>query len=159
MIWQRPLRRARRQEGVVLVEFAIVLPILVLIILGILYFGRYEDYTNQETQLAEEGARMASVNNIPSGGLETYLESQAQSELKSGSKDVTNPAVAYVYYPSGSSNKVGSSVRVCLVATFRYPILGLGTPTQTVAEAATMMIEQAGTFTPDSSVPTACPKS
>ena len=54
----RGLRRRLQQEhGQSIVEFAIILPVLILAILGILYFGRYENYANQETQLAEQGVR------------------------------------------------------------------------------------------------------
>jgi len=38
-----------------------VLPVLILIILVIVYFGRYEDYANQATQLSEIGVRWAAV--------------------------------------------------------------------------------------------------
>ncbi len=72
--------RLRQERGQSLVEFAVVLPVLILIILGILYFGRYEDYANQETQLAEEGVRWAAVNNNPSTSgqtLQQYIVSQA----------------------------------------------------------------------------------
>lgn len=53
------LRRWRSDEGAQLVEFALVLPLLLLVVLGIAEFGfifqRYEVLTNA----AREGARMA----------------------------------------------------------------------------------------------------
>ena len=154
------LRRLRSERGVVLVEFAIILPVLLLIILGILYFGRYEDYANQETQLAEEGVRWAAVNNNPgSGTLQSYIQSQAQPELQAGSNDVT-PATVYVYYPTGSSNAVGQPVTACVVTTVRYPFFGLSSASQTVAQSATERIEVAASkWTADAlaNVPAACP--
>lgn len=166
--WTRPstatrtLRsRLRSERGVVLVEFAIVLPILILFILGILYFGRYEDYSNQETQLAEEGARWASVNNNPAASgtsLQSYIQSQAQPELQYGSNDVT-AAKVYLYYPS-TSGAVGQPVDACVVTTVRYPFFGLSSASQTVAQSATMRIEVAANkWTPDAlaSIPSACP--
>lgn len=152
---------ARQERGAVLVEFAVVLPILILIVLGILYFGRYMDYSNQLTQLAEEGARWASVNSDPGSPttLQSYITSQAQAELASGSSDVT-AAKAYIYYPTGSSNTVGSALRVCVASSFKYPFLGITGTTQSVAEYATMRIEvaDAGAFTVDStsSLPSGC---
>lgn len=142
----------------VLVEFAIILPVLLLIILGILYFGRYEDYANQETQLAEEGVRMAAVNRNPgTGTLQDYIRNQAQPELLAGSNDVS-PAQVYIYYPSGSSNAVGNPVTTCVVTTVQYPFFGLSSTAQTVAQSATMRIEVAATnWTPSTSVPSACP--
>jgi Flp pilus assembly protein TadG len=150
---------ARQQRGQALVEFAVILPVLMLIVYGILYFGRYMDYSNQETQLAELGARLAAVNSDPSTTLtlQNYIQQQSQPELQAGSTDVT-AAKVYIYYPTGSSNAVGNSVRVCVQATFRYPFLsGLS---QSVTQMATMRIEQADTtsYTVDTTLPSACSK-
>jgi Flp pilus assembly protein TadG len=129
-----------------MVEFAIVLPLLLMFILGILYFGRFEDYSNQATQLAAQGARMASVNAaIPTGyaSLQAYLQSQAQPELASGSNDVTQARV-YIYQPSseGSVWSQGKQDRVCVTFTMTFPT-PLATPSSTVAQTATMRLEQA----------------
>jgi len=147
---------------VVLVEFAIVLPILVAIIMGILYFSRYEDYSNQETQLAEQAVRYASVDHDPSStlSLQSYVKSLAQPELQYGSNDVS-PVQVYLYFPTGSTGAVGQTVRSCVVTTLQFP-LGLGSGT--LAQSATMRVEQAQTsaqWTPDStsSLPSACPTS
>jgi Flp pilus assembly protein TadG len=88
------LRAFRRDErGQALVEFALVAPILLLLIIGILDFGRALDYYNQITQLAGQGARAAAVNRNPDGtaitsgsSLQSQLVSQytAQPELKKG---------------------------------------------------------------------------
>jgi Flp pilus assembly protein TadG len=136
----------------VLVEFAVVLPVLILIILGILYFGRYEDYTNQETQLAEMGVRFAALNTNPSTtvSLQAYMLSQAQPELQYGSSDV-KLAKVFLYYPTGSSNVVGNPVRACVVTTVTFPT-PIGAPATTIAQTATMRIEQLQTsakWTPD----------
>jgi Flp pilus assembly protein TadG len=161
-IMRRARARSSQEDGAVLVEFAIILPVLVLIILGILYFGRYMDYTNQLTQLAEEGARWAAVNNNPGTPttLQNYIKQQAQPELSGGSSDVGALQV-YIYYPTGSSNTVGNSVRVCAKTTFNYPFLGVAGTTQTVVQTATMRIEQADSsaFTADTTVPSSCSKS
>ncbi|MGH2873356.1 MAG: TadE/TadG family type IV pilus assembly protein [Solirubrobacteraceae bacterium] len=154
--------RLRQERGQVLVEFAIVLPILVAIVMGILYFSRYEDYSNQETQLAEQGARFAAVDHNPSSSLslQKYVESLAQPELQYGSNDVS-PVQVYIYDPTGSTGAVGDTVRACVVTTLQFP-LGLGSGT--LAQTATMRVEQAQTsaqWTPDStsSLPSSCPTS
>jgi Flp pilus assembly protein TadG len=147
-------RRLRQERGQSLVEFGIVLPVLVLIILGIIYFGRYEDYANQETQLAEEGVRWAALNwtstgyTMPSGctgtqatALQCYIQGQAQSELQKGSRDVT-AAKVYIYQPGTSPTyQAGSPVRVCVVTTVKFPT-PIGVPSLKIAQAATMRIEQ-----------------
>ena len=112
-----------------------------LIILGILYFGRFEDYSNQETQLAAQGARWAATDNNPSTTLtlQNYVQAQASPELQAGSSDVTTPAKVWIYYPTGSSNAVGNPVRVCVAATVKYPFFS---GSSTIVEYATMRIEQ-----------------
>lgn len=50
-----------------MVEFALVAPILFLLIFGIVDFGRALNYYNDLTQLAGQGARSAAVNFNPSG--------------------------------------------------------------------------------------------
>jgi Flp pilus assembly protein TadG len=152
---RRLTRLRNEQRGQSMVEFAIVLPVLLLFILGIMYFGRFEDYSNQATQLAEEGARQAAVDFNPPGtlSLQQYVLSQAQPELQAGSSDVTSPAKAFIYYPTGSSNAVGNTVRACITFTMSFsPLLKLAGPV-TVTQTATMRIEQlqtAAAWTPDS---------
>jgi Flp pilus assembly protein TadG len=144
-ILRRLTRRGRQESGQALVEFAIVLPVLILIILGILYFGRYENYSNQETQLAEEGARWAAVDNNPSTTqtLQSYIQAQAQPELANGSSDVSAARV-YLYCPTGTCTSVNTDyVIACVTTTVQYPFLKIGSGI--VTESATMRIEQAQT--------------
>jgi Flp pilus assembly protein TadG len=133
------------------VEFAVVLPVLILIILGIVYFGRYEDYANQETQLAETGVRWASIGwqsanyTIPSSctatpTLQCYIRAQAQPELRNGSTDATQAQV-WVYQPLTTLNySSGQPLRVCVVSTVTFPS-PIGSPAITMAESGTMRIE------------------
>jgi hypothetical protein len=92
------LRAFRRDErGTALVEFALIAPLLFLLLFGIIDFGRALNYYNQVTQLAGQGARAAAVNRLPDGSQippspagDTAIQSQlatqytAQPELKSG---------------------------------------------------------------------------
>jgi len=136
-------RRLREERGQSLVEFAVVLPVLIVIILGIVYFGKYEDYSNQATQLAETGVRYAAVDSCPTGcsSLASYIVSQGSPELANGSSDVTK-ATAYIYQPSSATSYItGQPIRVCIVSTVRYPTPA-GTLSFQLTQAATMRIEQ-----------------
>lgn len=166
--------RLRQERGQSMVEFAIVLPVLVLIILGILYFGRYMDYSNQETQLAEEGVRWAAVDYQPTsasgctvtGGtvtLQCYIQAQTQGELRNGSSDVSSGVQVFVYQPTGATYAAGQPIRVCLVSTVKYPT-PISTFTSTIVQSATMRIEQTnGTTTSPyaagnvGTMPSSCP--
>lgn len=54
----------RKEEGQGLVEFALVLPILLLFLLGIVEFGWLFNARISLTSAAREGARVAAVSNI-----------------------------------------------------------------------------------------------
>ena len=56
---------AGEERGVALVEFALVAPILLVILLGILDFGKAFNYWIDQTQLASAGARWAVVDAAP----------------------------------------------------------------------------------------------
>lgn len=152
----KAVKRIRQERGQAMVEFAVVLPILMLIIVGILTFGRYMNYASQETQMAAAAARWAAVDVDPSStlSLQAYVQGQATPELQAGSSDVTSPAAVYLYYPTGSTG----AVRACVVSTVRLlPILGSATSAQ-IVESATMPIEQpATTWSVSATVPTQCP--
>ncbi|MGZ4315021.1 MAG: TadE/TadG family type IV pilus assembly protein [Gaiellaceae bacterium] len=88
------LRALRREErGTALVEFALIAPLLFLLLFGIIDFGRALNYYNEVTQLAGQGARAAAVNRNPDGtpitsgsSLQNQLVTKytAQPELKNG---------------------------------------------------------------------------
>jgi Flp pilus assembly protein TadG len=59
---------ARDERGTAVVEFAIILLPLLLIVFGVLDFGRALNYYNDLTQIAGQGARAAAVNQNPNGG-------------------------------------------------------------------------------------------
>ena len=56
--------RAGRPRGQALVEFALVFPVLILILLGIFEVGRAVFAYNTIGNAAREGARVAAVNQI-----------------------------------------------------------------------------------------------
>lgn len=68
--WQGP----RSETGAAAVEFALVLPILVLLIFGIVDFGRAFNAQVTITHAAREGARVWAL-----GGTETEAQDAAQS--------------------------------------------------------------------------------
>lgn len=52
-----------KQKGQSLVEFALLLPVFILILFGVMEFGRLWEMTNMLTSAAREGARIAAVTN------------------------------------------------------------------------------------------------
>lgn len=62
--WSARRRRAD-ERGTVLVEFAFVLPLLLVLVLGMMDFGTAFNYWIQETHLSNEAARFAVVSRNP----------------------------------------------------------------------------------------------
>jgi Flp pilus assembly protein TadG len=58
---RRPARKVRRDRGAVAVEFALLLPVLLFLVFGIIDFGRALNAQITLTQAAREGARMAAL--------------------------------------------------------------------------------------------------
>lgn len=119
-----------------------MLPILMVVLVGVLEFGRLLNYWLDQNHLASQGARFAAVDRNPasSGSLAAYLAGQGTTdELRNGSSSVTSPLRICVSYPNGTWN-VGDPVRVRATATYRFlPILDL-LPVN-IAGSADMRIE------------------
>lgn len=142
----RVLKRLGSEEGVALVEFALVLPILALLLFAMIDFGKAFNYWIDETHLANEGARWAVVDRNPGGGsLQQYLVDQATTdELRNGgTASVANPAEVCISFPSGTSN-VGDPVLVTVSATYNWlPIIGnrIGVTQTTITGSSHMRLE------------------
>jgi Flp pilus assembly protein TadG len=105
-------------RGQAIVEFALVLPVLLLIVLGVVQFGRL--YSNNETiaNATRAGARVAAVSRTASDPVGATIQAVKDSapNLNSSQVDVTvTPAPPW---PQGSS--------VTVTATYPYSIDLLG---------------------------------
>jgi Flp pilus assembly protein TadG len=137
--------RATDDRGAALAEFALVLPILLILLFGMLDFGKAFNYWIDETHLANEGARWAVVNKNPgSGTLQQYIQQQADTpELRNGGASVSAPLEICISFPNGTSD-VGDPVHVTASATYNWlPFLGsrLGITQTTITGSATMRLE------------------
>jgi Flp pilus assembly protein TadG len=144
---RRTLAGFGREEGASLVEFALVLPILAVLLFGMLDFGKAFNYWIDETHLANEGARWAVVNKNPSstGTLQQYIRQQATTgELRNGGTAwVTNPVQVCISFPNGTSN-VGDPVQVTVSATYNWlPLIGnaIGVGQTTITGSSHMRLE------------------
>ena len=144
-------RRASSERGAELIEFALVFPMLLLVMLGIIDFGflfqRYEVVTNA----AREGARVA----ILAGYDEDDVEARVQQFLTASG--LTGTPVTTVYAPAGvdiGSGKcitmTGAKVDYPHTFLFLAPIVnffgGSGFVSKTIS--ATSMMRFEGTALP-----------
>lgn len=132
------------EAGVALIEFALVLPVLLMLLLGMIDFGKAFNYWIDETHLANVGARYAAVNKDPStsSSLQEWLRSLGNtSELRDGgTPSMPQGTQISICFPNGTAN-VGDPVRVTLRSDYHWlKILGMPT-TSTITGSATMRLE------------------
>jgi Flp pilus assembly protein TadG len=149
-----PHRRSphSNEAGAALVEFAFVLPVLLVLLLGMLDFGKAFNYWIDETHLANEAARWAVVNKNPGGGgvaLQEYVRRQATTpELRDGGASVSSPLQVCISFPTdasdGTSAEVGDPVHVTATADYTWLAFiseRLGIAQTTITGSATMRLE------------------
>jgi Flp pilus assembly protein TadG len=131
--------RARQEDGQTAAELALLLPILLLLVFGIVQFGLALNSANDETHLANEVARYAAVNEDPSPeALQKWAKSQADSKALSGQ-------LVCISFPKGTSN-VGDPVEVKVTGTMKWlPVLKLAAASTVVEGKADMRLEAAPT--------------
>lgn len=137
------------ERGQALVEFALVLPLLLLLIFGMLDFGKAFNYWSDATHLTAEGARFAAVNRKPdpadARSLQLQILDQADTaELRNGGgSSVTAPAEVCVEFPN-NAQAFGDPVKVSMTFTYTFiPFIGntVGFLTRTVSATSVMRIE------------------
>src|SRR5438477_9560363 len=102
--------RLRQEDGTSLVEFALVLPLLLLLLLGMLDFGKAINYWLDDTHLANEGARFAAVDNWPTRGTQSLA-----SFVQQAAGDISTPAFQNGNCPaSPAGSGCNSAIGVCI---------------------------------------------
>jgi Flp pilus assembly protein TadG len=138
-------RRILSERGQALVELALTLPLLLLVALGAIEFGKAFNYWIDSTHIANEGARWVVVAKLPGvAGKPTtiqqykdYVKSQADTQEL---RDITNVLICF---PNGTANGNPVTVRV----TSNYDILDfVKAGTVPISSSATMRIEQPQAF-------------
>jgi hypothetical protein len=109
------LRAAVTEErGQVLPEFALVLPILLVVLLGVGWFGLALNTESDETHLANEVARYAIINENPGGSeaLQQWAKKQGDTNFLAGSGKIC------ITFPEG--NEAGKPVKVVAESTLNW---------------------------------------
>ena len=138
--------RLKSQSGAALVEFALVAPLFLLLLFGMLDTGKAFNYWNDATHLSHEGARFAAVDKIPNPELNAtladWLRGRADTaELRDGSASVTGPIdVCFRFEPDMN---VGSAVTVRVSFTYEFmSVLDLDVAQKEMTQESTMRIER-----------------
>jgi Flp pilus assembly protein TadG len=122
------MRRVRqREEGAAIVEFALVAPLLVLLLFGIIQFGRVFNAKVTYTHAAREAVRVVAV---------TGDATAAETAASNASQDL-NPATLTVVIDDCSDGEATANVS----APFELEIPFFGNPTLDIGGSATMTCE------------------
>ena len=119
----RQNKHARR--GAAMVEMALVLPIFLMLILGIIEFGRAMMIANLVTNAAREGARMAvldgSTNTEVNNAVETFLQSAIGASVTAADIDVTITVTAAAGNPDPGNNVANAVARDLISVRVELP--------------------------------------
>jgi Flp pilus assembly protein TadG len=156
-------RLVKEERAVALTEFALVAPLLFLVLFGMIDFGKGINYWIDQTHLASEGARLVVVSggsttvpgNCPNGAAPTtgatylqtlanYIQCQTNTKelLKGGTASVPTKTSVCFRFPTGGA--VGQPVDVKVTATYNWlPFIGnnIGITQTPIAGQATERLE------------------
>ena len=107
----RPHRRTTGERGSATVEFALLLPLLLLLIFGIIDFGRALNAQITLTQAAREGVRLAAMDS-----------SNVVSRTQAAATGLSNVTVSATVCPVGASQGADATVKVTYAYQFATPI-------------------------------------
>jgi Flp pilus assembly protein TadG len=162
-------RFVKDTRGTALAELALVLPLLLVLIMGMLDFGKAFNEWIDETHLANEGARLASVGYLAAGCTsaanpnvciaQQIQEGAGIAELKSGRTgtpyaDAQGRARVCISYPTNpattSHGQVGDPVQVTVAVTYHwlnYLVNQVSFAATPIVGKATMRLERRATTT------------
>ena len=114
-----PHARARRERGAAAVEFALVAPILILLVFGIISYGYMLSFRQAMSQGAAEGARAGAV------WASAYAPSQDAQRIAAARTGVDEALSSYgVSCSSGATCQIrmqACGTGTCLAVTVTYP--------------------------------------
>jgi Flp pilus assembly protein TadG len=128
-----------RDRGAVAVEFALLLPVLLLVIFGVVDFGRAINDQITLTQSAREGARLAALG-YPATGTNSVT-----SRAQSAAYPLTNVTVAVTTAcPPGAGTGVDAVVTVTYTFSFITPVAAFAAMFGTATFGSTLALTATG---------------
>ena len=107
-----------QDRGATAVEFALLLPLLLLIVFGIIDFGRALNAQVTLTQAAREGARLASL----AGATQTTVQSRAVTAATGLGLAASNVTVVHLCVSGDGAAGYNGVVQVSLPFSFITPV-------------------------------------
>ena len=129
--------RRTNENGQALVEFAIVLPLLLMILYGVIQFGIVFNNYIQVTSAAREGARKASVSRTLGSSAATTAATDAAVAAAPG-LDSSDMGVTVT---ASSAWAQGSDVTVQVTYPYAIDVLGAVVASGSLTSTTTMRVE------------------
>lgn len=134
-------------QGQSLVEFALILPVLVLIIMGLFDFGRAVYAYNAVSNAAREGARLLIVNQQVDGGGVYLAAREAAGQATALGLDPADASEIQVSFPDpGNCPTIGVGCPAVVEVNYRFdaitPIIGRFIGPITVGSTTQLLIER-----------------
>ena len=111
--------------GAAMVEMALVLPLFLMLILGIIEFGRAMMVANLVTNAAREGARMAvldgSTNTEVNNAVESFLQGAIGQGVSAADIDVTITVTPAAGNPNPANNVANAIARDLITIKVQIP--------------------------------------
>jgi len=138
MLWFNEFRRT--EKGQAIVEMALILPILLLLVFGIIEFGRVIHTYMVVTDLSREGARAGAV-----GKTDAEIQTTVGNNATAAGLDISNPDYAVNIIPAAVGKRArGTSVEVEVIYSVDIiaPLIGniIGDP-YVISSQTTMRVE------------------
>ncbi len=119
---KKMIKRLRCQKGVAAVEFAIILPVLLLIIFGIIEFGLLMYDKQVITNASREGARIGiSDVAVSDTDIEDVVDNYVLNNLITFGSTPTSPVTTIV--PGGDRTGTGFGDDLTVTVTYSYDFL------------------------------------
>lgn len=114
----------QRRRGQALLEFALIVPIFLALVLGVVQFGLLTQATEIVTNLTREGARFASLGpGRTDADIKSYIIRQtSETPLRRGSDPTVNDDLSIVITPVLAARTKGAQVTVSVTYNLRSRI-------------------------------------
>jgi len=130
----RHLFWAKRRSGAVAVELALILPLLVLIVLGAVDFGRFANTYIAVTNACRAGASYGVMNNYTTSTYSTWTANITQAAKDEMTQQVGSGNIGNLTVTVATSTETGGIKRVQVTAAYPFTTVvnwrwtGLGLP-------------------------------
>ena len=132
-----------RYAGQSMVEFALVLPMFLLLIFGVLDFGRAVYADSTITNAAREGARFAIITPFPTSAVQAKVQQYAAT-LSIPTSDVSVSCVTADGTNNCQNAQAGDQVTVAVTYTYVPVVVNIADftgPSLTMTAQATMVVQ------------------